>query len=172
MINPITQPQMDHPDYFRAQSQALELLDKYDVEEPIVPILEIAQREGYQVNFYKPEGKLAKVSGFLNPETNTIFINRQDSPHRQNFTIAHELGHATLQHPTDEYDVLMRFATPIDKQPIEQEANCFAANILVPQHMLKSTLQQYELSPTDTALLAKLFGVSADVIKYRLKYLS
>ena len=59
----------------------------------------------------------------------------------------------------------------IDKEPKEQEANCFAANLLVPKKMLEIIMKDYDLSKNDIPALSKFFGVSDDVIKYRLKWL-
>lgn len=159
-------------DYRKAKFEAQRLLGKFDVCDPIVPVFEIAKREGLQIVYFTPEDKLNDVSGFFDPKTNTIYINKSDSPQRQHFTIAHELGHFILKHESNKYGVLPRFATPIDKNPIEQEANCFAANLLVPEEMLKQTMEIYHLSKDDVESLSRLFGVSYDVIKYRLRWLN
>ena len=76
-----------------------------------------------------------------------------------------------MKHEPDKFDVLYLFATPIDKDPVEQEANCFAANLLVPDDMLKRTMEKYDLTKNDFSVLANLFGVSAEVMKYRLRWM-
>jgi len=55
------------------------------------------------------------------------------------------------------------------KTPIEQEANCFATNLLVPA----SFLQQYldDFPDITNQQLSKAFGVSAEVIHYRRLYI-
>ena len=101
-------------------------------------------------------------------ESASAVINAADPPNRKKFTIAHELGHwvmhRSLLRDRPEIGVLLR--EPLgraDSSPLEQEANAFAANLLVPDNMLKS------YRTDDIVLLAKVFGVSEEVIGYRLK---
>ncbi|MCB9811006.1 MAG: ImmA/IrrE family metallo-endopeptidase [Candidatus Nomurabacteria bacterium] len=164
---------MYKPDYKKAEQVAANLLENFNIEEPIVPVEEIAQREGVTIKYFKPnhDDNLNKVSGFYDPNTKTIYVNFDDSPSRRMFTIAHELGHMELKHKPSEFDVLYRFATPIDKDPLEQEANCFAANLLVPEKMLTHTMEKYDLNESDYQILAKMFGVSNEVMKYRLRWI-
>lgn len=157
------------PNYEKAQKEALDMLQKSEVEEPVIPVFELAERLGVTVAFVDMPEKLDDVSGFLDPETKTIYVNHEDPPTRQAFTTAHELGHFVLGHEPNQYGVLYRYAAPSDPDPVEQEANCFAANLLVPEDMLKRVMKQYRLSSDDLELLAKLFGVSTHVMKYRLK---
>mgnify|MGYP001567997187 CR=1 FL=1 len=165
-------PTLEHPNYKRAEEKAAQVLAKFDIAEPVIPVQEIAQREGLTIVYFPPNTETSKkVSGFFDPKTKTIYVNSDDPPARQSFTIAHELGHFELDHSPDKYNVLPRFASPIDKDPTEQEANCFAANLLVPNDMLQKIINRYNLTKQDTTLLADLFGVSTDVIKYRLKWM-
>ncbi len=163
---------LEKPNYQGAKDKAAEVLEKFNIPGTIVPVEEIAQREGLSIQYFSSDTDMSrKVSGFFDPKTNTIYINTDDPPARQSFTIAHELGHFELKHPPDKYGVLPRFASPIDKDPIEQEANCFAANLLVPQDRLLKTMERYNLTKQDTSLLADLFGVSLEVIRYRLRWI-
>lgn len=158
-------------DYNKASETAKQVLDEYDITEPVINVFEIAQRKGFAVKFFVPEGKLAEVSGFCEPGTKTIYVNSEDPSTRQLFTVAHELGHALLKHKEDEYGVLWRLATPIDKTPLEQEANWFAANLLVPENFLFEAFKKFPGSENDLEFLAKFFGVSKDVIKFRLLWM-
>lgn len=155
--------------YKKAQDKVNKLLKKYQIEEPIVPIFEIAEAEGVNLNFIKMPEKLKDVSGFFNAEKKVIFINEDDSPNRQVFTVAHELAHFILEHKSGEYGVLLRRTQLIQQNPQEREANYFAASILAPYKMLKKAMRQYSLTKFDTKLLAKMFGVSEEVIRYRLQ---
>jgi Zn-dependent peptidase ImmA (M78 family) len=60
--------------------------------------------------------------------------------------------------------VLFRQPIGAESDPIEKEANCFAANMLVPKH---------RLNPWDRwqkeSVVAQLFGVSEEVVRYRFK---
>ncbi len=76
------------------------------------------------------------VAGFLDIQNKQIFVNQEDPPNRQTFTIAHEIGHYLLhrdiiqEHP-EQYELLFRGKILEAHTPMEQEANCFAANFLM-----------------------------------------
>lgn len=161
------------PNYEKAREAATELLNKFSIVEPIIPVDEIAQREGINIKYFRPGDSedFKKVSGFYDKTSKTIYVNAEDTPTRQLFTIAHELGHVKLEHKPEQFDVLYRFATTIDKNPIEQEANSFAANLLVPESMLKEARDKYKLTANASNSLAGLFGVSQEVMKYRLRWI-
>ena len=156
-------------DYQKAKEKALELLDLYNIKEPIVPVFDIAKTEGLKIVGFENSDKLRDFSGFFNSKEKTIYINIADSPNRQIFTVAHELGHYKLQHDLKGLEILPRYVNPIAKDPNEQEANFFAANLLVPENMLRKMMKKYKLNSFDTDLLAKLFGVSKEVMVYRVK---
>ena len=52
---------------------------------------------------------------------------------------------------------------------IEQEANCFAGNLLVPEIFLKEVIQKYPFATNSQ--LGNIFGVSDTVIRIRRKIL-
>lgn len=161
---------VEKPNYQKAVASAQKLLKQYDIKEPVVPIFQIAEAEGITLSFTKMPKKLESVAGFFDDNKKIIFVNDDDSPNRQTFTIAHELGHYILKHKPDEYGVLPRIPNLSEKNPIEQEANCFAANLLVPSKMLKETMNKYSLTRLNTSLLAQIFGVSEEVMRIRLKW--
>lgn len=147
-----------------------ELLKKYSIEKPIVNIFKIAENEGIKLHFVKMPGKASNVAGFLDIENKTMYINDDDPPNRQTFTVAHELGHYILKHENDKFGVLYRMQKfNGENSLLEQEANLFAANILVPKHMLLEIMNKYNLNEEDDELLAPLFGVSKEMMGYRLK---
>jgi Zn-dependent peptidase ImmA (M78 family) len=157
----------------RAIAKAKEVLEEQCLFDPPVIAERIARNYGLQVRYYKMKPVYAKVAGFIDPKEKTIAVNGEDPAHRQNFTIAHELGHYLLEHTLHqpEYEVLYRKQHPLavtGNKPDEQEANCFAANLLVPSDML---LDYMRFPFVFDWQLAGIFGVSADVIKYRKKYL-
>lgn len=81
------------------------------------------------------ERRMRKNDGFLvRPAVGPpiIFYNSACSIGRQRFTIAHELGHLMLGHRGD---LLNREPSPRDN-PIEREANIFAARLLAPSCVL------------------------------------
>jgi Zn-dependent peptidase ImmA (M78 family) len=157
-----------------AKQKARELLDKHFITEPTVNVFDITKKEGLKLNFVEMPEKLRGVAGFLDIEEKQIYLNKNDSPTRIRFTTAHELGHYILQHEKGDLDVLMR-NSKYDGNPIEQEANYFAANLLAPKDMLVNMMKRFKLKKKeefDVELLAKMFGVSKDFMKYRLELLS
>src|SRR5215217_1945633 len=91
------------------------------------------------------------ISGEIRPSPDhpgryVIRVNRHDSPERQRFTVAHEIGHYLLHRNqigngiTD--DVLYR-STLTDRR--EAEANRVAADILMPSHLVARALDTAKL---------------------------
>lgn len=156
------------PNYQNAQKQALCLLERYDIKVPTVPVIQLAKEEGLKLKFVDMRDEMPNVSGLFDDENRIIYVNKNDSVTRKAFTIAHELGHYILQHETDEFGVLPRQAGLVTANPIEKEANAFAANLLVPKFMLLNVMRKYDLTVADTDSLADMFGVSREVIMYRM----
>src|SRR5690606_37539465 len=108
------------------------------------------------------------VSGFYDCEDNAIYVNADEWPLRQTFTVAHEFGHSVLHKEwarSSDYRVLMRDADYSGSDPHEKEANAFAAHLLVPRFMLDRYWQDMSLEG-----LSKLFAVSVPMIKFRLAF--
>jgi len=93
-------------------------------------------------------------------------VNRRDHPHRQRFSLAHEIGHLELFHA-----VRFVLREPIDidhppalgysrtSDPREREANIFAGELLVPLAMLKQACAD----GINLERLGELFVVSQEV---------
>ncbi|SDE07208.1 protein of unknown function [Dyadobacter soli] len=155
------------PDYRRAKGEAIRLLQQFGLEKPPVNPMEIAQHLGVKVSFVEFEKKLNNISGFYDFEEDTIFVNMDEYPLRQTFTIAHELGHRILHAEwakSPDYKVLMRDDMGANDAK-EAEANTFAANLLVPRFMLD---KYWEIATTTQ--LSGLFAVSVPVIKNRISF--
>lgn len=155
-------------DFKKAEQESKDILTTFGVDSPPVPLADIVSSYGLNIKYADfssiPEGN--KIAGFIDLETSNIYVNKDDSPNRQRFTIAHELGHYILHKDyvkdEEKYSVLLR--VPLkdrDYAPEEQEANCFAASLLVPNELLK----KYKDIPN--TIKASIFAVSEDVIKYR-----
>jgi Zn-dependent peptidase ImmA (M78 family) len=95
-----------------------------------------------------------------------IHVNGLQALPRQRFTLAHELGHARCGHPG---------ALPVDDvttitggthNPVEVQANAFAAEFLVPRSGLEQVI---EGAPTldELVVIAATYGVSAIVALFR-----
>ncbi|MGL5719433.1 MAG: ImmA/IrrE family metallo-endopeptidase [Alphaproteobacteria bacterium] len=155
------------PNYERAKQAALALLDKVTIEEDslLIPISKIVDVIGVKV-FASPDIEGGK-SGLINVKDKEIIVNSNDTYERQRFTIAHEIGHFVL-HGKDSQDtaedVLYRepWASTDYK---EQEANCFAANLIVPEHLLRKYYLKGNIEN-----LAKAFGMSVTMMGYRIAF--
>lgn len=156
------------PDYRLVKRRARDLLDDAGVDHPPVNPISMAHQQGLDVKFVSFSGDFSQVSGFYDPDEKAIYVNKNESPLRQTFTIAHELGHALLHKDwagSDEYKVFWRDPDRNNDDPHEKEANAFAAHLLVPRSLLDQYYQR--LSESD---LSKLFAVSVPAIKNRLAF--
>lgn len=117
----------------------------------------------------------------------TIYVNILDPEVRQRFTIAHEIGHILLGHEGISYrDPNNEQYNDLVKRMNEVSANGFAAELLMPEKLLRKALEKtmYELnydtkqkfSDSDIDYLAentaKKMIVSLESFKYRLKNLN
>lgn len=157
-------------DYKKAIEESNRIVSTFGVDTPPVPLLEMVSSYGLDVVTLDfsviPSGN--EIAGFLDFDKKIIVINKADSPNRQRFTIAHELGHFLLHQDyamdKDRYMVLLR--RPLKDTNYsneEKEANCFAAYLLVPPEIL----QKYKDVPN--GIIATMFAVSEDVIKFSRK---
>lgn len=154
-------------DYEKAKLEAKNLLEKYYIKDPAVPVFELAQNLGYKIEFFKME-QLKDVAGFTDLDKKNIYINENDPSYRQSFTVAHELGHIVLQHQPDKVGVLFR-NTNIPTTDEEKEANAFAANLLMPKPFILKVMKEYNLNKEDVNILAGIFGVSPQAMGHQLE---
>lgn len=88
---------------------------------------------------------------------------------RRRFAIAHELGHWTLHQSVSQLvsctskDMLARYKT----SPLEIEANKFAAELLMPQHLFGPALRQSRPTANFVNELADQFGTTRTSTAYR-----
>src|SRR5205085_1186989 len=115
------------------------------------------------------------LSGLLLPDRGEIWVNADEArqwPARRRFTIAHELGHWRLHRDADERAVFCRSgsiapeAQPRDQlPPAEDEANAFAAALLMPAALVQ---EQYVRCERDFFRLCDTFGASGAAMGRRL----
>jgi Zn-dependent peptidase ImmA (M78 family) len=153
------------------RSKAYVLLNKYGINTIPVDIEKIAKGLNCKIFRINPKELQSdipcdkeKFSGAIiknknNEEEHFIFLNKFDSPQRQTFTIAHELGH--LQLGTDNQIDCRESMYSNDKN--ELDANEFAGNILMPHNWLKEAINGGD----DNQILAYMFGVSVKAIEFR-----
>lgn len=157
------------PNYREVKKAAMAILADQGIVEPPVNPVEISRSMGVDVYFVKfnDPNIASSVSGFYDSDEDAIYVNEDEYPLRQTFTIAHELGHRTLHREwaaSNEYRMLLR-QDGCNDDPIEKEANAFAAHLLVPRHMLD---KYYKLAAPER--LSELFAVSVPTIKNRLSF--
>ena len=95
----------------------------------------------------------------------TITLPRDTSPLRDNYTIAHELGHIFLNHPLNAACEIRR---SLEKTRIEREANVFAAELLMPRDKFLSACVEYS---NDPYAVASIFSVSPTAASVRMSIL-
>ena len=114
------------------------------------------------------------LSGLLLPSVGEIWVNAEEAqqwPARRRFTIAHELGHWFL-HQGKQMPLFCRRAQvdgESDERPplptIEEEANHFAAALLMPAEMVR---REYASEGGDFAALCRTFSSSGAAMGRRL----
>lgn len=140
-----------------------------------VPInaIALAERMGIRVMYSDTLGE--GVSGVIvKSESDTsprIFLNKSDAPVRQQFTVAHEIGH--YRHRLSKEDYEFGFVderstlAASGSDPDERWANRFAAELLMPAFAVR----KFFADGWDAQRLAREFGVSMQAMNFRLKNL-
>lgn len=156
----------------KAKDIAEEVLKENFIQKPPIPVAEIAKNYGFDVF----EVQLSPdIAGFVDMKKHLIYVNLADTNTRKAFTIAHELGHIKLHSELlkKNPNIGILYRRPLGKKDDneqEQEANYFAACLLVPQSMLKKVKEEYkQIIGKDFDILSSLFAVSPEVMSYRLR---
>lgn len=170
---------------------AQRLLSEYDEafglgDVPPVPVEEIAEshlllnvteRDDLRTVNGAPEDG-GRLSGLLTTADQTIWVDAREarrSSERRRFTIAHEIGHWVLHARRGEVGDFQRFCRPADLKAgedhgpkVEQEANRFAAELLMPEEILNA---KAKAGGFNLPLLASEFEVSVPALELRLTLL-
>lgn len=161
------------PNYELAKKIAKQVINENCIIEPPIDTFSLVNKYGLKLSFIKLPEKFSNVAGFIDFKTNKVYVSGDDSPNRQAFTVAHELGHWLLHKDLytkepEKYQILLRQPiNGINLTPEEKEANCFAARLLVPKDMLMEKRKKYPFATINN--LAELFAVSYDVMSYRIQ---
>jgi Zn-dependent peptidase ImmA (M78 family) len=164
------------PRYAKIEAVTAELLQKYRVKGPAVPVEDIAEGEGAVIIVKQFNNE---ISGLLLREGNNaiIAVERKQSPARKRFTIAHELGHLMLHQGKEvrvdkAFRVNLRSPESSTAEDVEEiESNAFAAAILMPEMFLRKDVTGLVLDIEDeerVQSLAKRYHVSAQAMTLRL----
>ena len=164
------------------EARATEILRSAQASQPPVRVNRIAKAHGIKVRYEPLDDELSGMI-FLKGNQSIIGVNAHHSPNRQRYTIAHEMGHYFLH-----MDVLRQGAhvdtaitmlnrdqdAALGTMNIEIEANQFAAELLMPRHMIDDYLNWAGLgsgSKLDDAVIesmARQFKVSTAAMAIRL----
>lgn len=151
----------------RARDEADKIRKEFGYVAPPIPILEVAKKSGLrvlEVDFSKHPG----VSGILDPDPDkeTIYLNRDDSPEQKRFTIAYEIGLWILHEKDVKENANLSIFKPqsfdVKSSDKEKEASYFAKNLLVPTDIFNSLKEIYNQEE-----LALIFAVNLNLIKAR-----
>ena len=159
------------------RQEANKLLTLNGITTPAVSVEKIAKNLNVKVEYAPLEPELSGLA-HIRDGIAIVGINALHSPARQRFTLAHELGHVRLH-----WDILER-AVHVDKgslrrdslsstgtDPIERQANAFAAELLMPEFLFKQAIGERSVDLEDDLLvqaLAKKFRVSEAAIRFRI----
>ncbi len=138
---------------------------------PPVLVVPIADRLGIEV--YNVRGWSDKLSGMIRRDTEdggksgyAIYVNARHAETRRRFTIAHEIAHYVLHKNLIRDgivdDTLYRSGL---SNLIETEANRFAAEILMPTHLIRAAIRK----ESSISKLAEQFKVSSEAMAIRLQ---
>jgi Zn-dependent peptidase ImmA (M78 family) len=153
------------------ESLTMDLLREAYTGEDIIPPInlnKIVERAG--LNLMTGEVDNPNIAGFYDRKERLIVVKKSDPLFRKVFTIAHELGHYYL-HANKPSEIFYRQDLDClvdgDEKLQEQEANWFAASLLMP----KNVFIRFWMLIRDMDELAQRFGVSSTACYYRLKNL-
>lgn len=158
----------------RAQARAV--LAGHHIVAPPVPVERIAKAMNIAIRYAPLEEDLSGMA-FIKDNVRVIAVNALHHPNRQRFTIAHELAHHVL------HAELLLNGVHVDKvvlkrdalaaggsDDIEIQANTFASELLIPEQLIGSVLDQSVDLNDETKLLAlaRRFKVSVAALQFRL----
>lgn len=161
----------------KPKSEALALLKESNCLSVPVRLEQVAKHLGIKIIYEDFQDEMSGVLVIKNGKP-AIGVNRAHHPNRQRFTIAHEIGHFVLHHKHSNNDVHMdkkwayfRSSTPSSVEVYEVEANQFAAELLMPESLIRQSIEAkgFDLSnDLDTSRLAQELKVSEQALTIRL----
>jgi len=157
-----------------------DLLVNARVESAPVPIEKLAAIMGATIRYRPLDNDLSGMVQRIDDKTAIIGINSSHADVRKRFSIAHEIGHLVLHDEDLHIDENVRSAVQFRNEysslgvdDKEIEANQFAAEILMPEQMLKSDVEKLQDKSPETVIeeLAMLYDVSIQSMTIRLSRL-
>lgn len=147
------------------------LITQLNISSGPVLVEEIALKSNVQIK----QAVSKDFSGLLFRKDGIAYmaISSNESPVRQRFTIAHELGHFFL-HPQKDTFIEYRdnkYKKKVVRSTEEKEANFFAASLLMPKKFIEVDIKNIPdkiVSENDIKNLAQKYKVSEEAMTYRL----
>ena len=143
-----------------AREKAHGILKMYRISQPPVDVVKISNLLGFKVvPFPFPDTISATIR--IENSKKVIGINQKQSETRQRFSIAHELGHylsghENFSHNSETFvDRDKKYLDPHHRE--EEEADEFAAELLMPEFMLKKDVLEKKMT---APALATRYNVS------------
>ncbi len=162
-------------------NEVVSALEETGLTYPESNLLDIAEKLGVKVfytDFSEFKENSNKIGGLIkwNDEPiageglkANIYLNKDYSPERQRFTLAHELGHFILHKGSDKWRIdLYDYSQNSEESMQETEANYFAGNLLMPKSEFEKILK---VSNGDLDITSKYFGVSRSAVEVRLQWI-
>ena len=151
---------------------ARKYIEKYHYKSPPIDIYYILQREGYEI--LEVDTFSDGLDAMLVEDGGQKYaaVNKNQPEVRRRFSLAHEMGHKVLNHNLTYYREIPSIDNPPERsyfshksaqRDLENEANEYAGELLVPLKLLKSEFYM----DNDIARLAKRFNVSREVLTIR-----
>lgn len=151
----------------------INLLNRHNYIDDMVDIANIVRQQNYNVFIDDLDNN---ISGYVDHENREVVLNKNETPERRRFTLAHELGHIILnsnnriQHRDNILNNQLDIYANDDK---EVEANYFAGCILMPRDVF---IREFNSIKGDIDYkiqkLAYYFGVSKLAVNVRANVLN
>ena len=137
-----------------------DLKEKYDTNNPF----ELAKC----LNIIVLYEELGEIKGYYNKYVRQKFIHLNNNLNENEvlFTCGHELGHA-IMHPNSNTPFL-KSNTLSSVNSLEIQANKFSVDLIIDDDKIKELLEVHHFTTYD---ISKYFGVSDDIIEYKIKSL-
>lgn len=144
-----------------AQCTARNILIESNITQPPVPAKELLERHAVVCWFSDPTEEGFCINRNGKPY---VFLNKDMIPGRDRFTFAHELGHVKMNHLDIDQSMITAFHVP----KMRQEANYFAACLLMPEDWIRADCGTDTISLSHLKGLVQLYDVSWEAMTNRL----
>ncbi len=161
----------------KIQLRVTQLLRELNIDKPPIEPVEVAKALNLRVIAEPFDGEIS--GALLQTDKATIIgVNSKHPKTRQHFSIAHEIGHYILhklEGPHFDRKILLRGPkSSLAVDPLEIEANRFAAELLMPKVFILADIEKLGIDALDEDEIKKLaarYKVSVEALTVRLSSL-